>query len=102
MKITRTDRKNSMLTELKIEFEFEDKEYDNKTKKMKKLKPALMTQNMVIPTYEADLIESKIATISESQLKAMLEIEGSKIMKDDKKVNELIKLRDKRERERTR
>tara|TARA_B100001750_G_scaffold195152_1_gene166813 strand:+ start:570 stop:818 length:249 start_codon:yes stop_codon:yes gene_type:complete len=82
MKITRTDRKNSMLTELKIEFEFTDEEYDNKTKKMKKLKPALMTQNMVIPTYEADLIESKIATISNSQLKEMLFKEGEKVIKE--------------------
>ena len=82
MKITRIDKKNSLLTELKIEFEVTDEEYDTKKKKMKKLKPHITTQRIIIPIYEADLIESKIATISDTQLKEMLLKEGSKVIKE--------------------
>lgn len=87
MKITRIDHKESMLTTMILEFEHVEEEYDNKTKKIKiikkddKGKPFLKIERITIPVYEADLIESKIATISDTQLKEMLFKEGSKVIK---------------------
>ena len=88
MKITRIDYKESMLTTMILEFEHVEEEYDNKTKKIKiikkddKGKPFLKVERIRIPVYEADLIESKIATISDTQLKEMLFKEGSKVIKE--------------------
>ena len=88
MKITRIDYKESMLTTMILEFEHVEEEYDNKTKKIKiikkddKGKPFLKVEIITIPVYEADIIESKIATISNSQLKEMLFKEGSKVIKE--------------------
>ena len=88
MKITRIDYKESMLTTMILQFEHVEEEYDNKTKKIKiikkddKGKPFLKVERITIPVYEADLIESKIATISDTQLKEMLFKEGSKVIKE--------------------
>ena len=88
MKITIIDYKESMMTTMILEFEHFEEEYDNKTKKIKiikkddKGKPFLKVERITIPVYEADIIESKIATISNSQLKEMLFKEGSKVIKE--------------------
>ena len=88
MKITRTDKENSFMTVLKVEFEYELKEYDNKTKKIKIIKkkkngdPFVMAQKIEVPIYEADIVEKKLKTISISDLQKLCVKSGSKIIKE--------------------
>ena len=87
MKITRTDKENSFMTVLKVEFEYELKEYDNKTKKIKIIKkkkngdPFVMIQKIVVPIYEADIVEKKLKTISISDMQKLCLKSGTKIIK---------------------